>query len=528
MPDDAATKGDEHRFRQRRRQRIRDQLDQGATRKQIAREFAATYRVGRLLAFRWAYDLTLLEAAAGYNDAADDAEAPMSPSTLSRYETWPHGTHSIPPRVGVLQTFAQVYHCAPGDLLDGTDYTDQPEQEAAATALATTGDRANTQTSRYPGDTAAPPPDGESSAWEDEADRRDAVKTLGVLLLAGATRVRQLLRDAESSNVGPLTLAEYDDTVWWLTRNAGVQPYSTLVATADQAAAEVAELLKGRQSAQQRARLELLTGQLAWFQGLFAFELGEYGIARTHLRLARHYGEQLDSTRRTATATVLLASIADVETNIALYGGHSDTALGIVRNARRYATEHTAARLAALEARALAGASPGLHRELAALVDRAEAAVPSRPTFEPGAVPPFGPERFQRFAATALVRARHGRAAEYARWAVQGYETLQASNGEHFHYTNLALARLDLATALLQARQPDPEEAAQLGLRALSMPASLQSDPVRRRTVELLTMFANNPTVRDLPAVEELVEAARGYRPPALPPPPPRPVLGSS
>ena len=141
MPDDAATKGDEHRFRQRRRQRIRDQLDQGATRKQIAREFAATYRVGRLLAFRWAYDLTLLEAAAGYNDAADDAEAPMSPSTLSRYETWPHGTHSIPPRVGVLQTFAQVYHCAPGDLLDGTDYTDQPEQEAAATALATTGDR---------------------------------------------------------------------------------------------------------------------------------------------------------------------------------------------------------------------------------------------------------------------------------------------------------------------------------------------------------------------------------------------------
>ena len=387
-------------------------------------------------------------------------------------------------------------------------------------------ERANTPDSRYPGDAAATTP---HDGTEDDTNRREAVTALGALLLTGATRARQLLRVAESPNVGPLTLDDYDDTVWWLSRNAGVQPLTTLITTADRAAGEVSGLmLEGKHSGKHRTHLELLTGQLAFFQGLFAFEFGEYEIARTHLRLARHYGQQLDSTRENGpTATLVLASVADTETNLALYGGHFDRALEIVRDAQRYATDHTTARLAALEARALAGASPGHHRELNALLDRSEAAIPSRPAFEPGAVPPFGPERFLRFTA-ALARCGHDRAEKFARAAVQQYETLEVSKGEHFHHGNLALARLDLATAMLRAKQPEPEEAMRLGAQALTVPPRFQVDYVRRRTVELLTMVHGTPKLRDLAPVKEFANVARSYQPPALPAPPSRREPGSS
>jgi len=320
------------------------------------------------------------------------------------------------------------------------------------------------------------------------------------VLAAGATRARGLLLSAEAHNVGPLTLDEYDDSVQWLSQNAGVHPLATLIATADRNAEEVAGLLwQGKHSGKQRQHLELLTGQLAYLQGDFAFRLGEYGIARTHLRLARHYGNQLDD-------HLLLASVANVESYLALYQGRFDQALRIVRDAQQYATQHTAARLAALEARAFAGMRPISHRELVELVERAEAALPARPTFEPGAVAPFGPEMYLLYAATASVRAGSERAVEFAGEAVREYETLEASNGERFHYEHLALARLDFAMALLQSKQWDPGEAAGLGIQALAVPRQFHTDPVKRRVVELLRMFHGKATVRELTAVKELAD----------------------
>ncbi len=398
---------------------------------------------------------------------------------------------------------------------------DQARQESQLPA-----DRANPQNSRYPDQTTATtPPD---SSTEDQTNRRQAVKTLGTLLLTGATRTRKLLREAESSNVGPLTLDEYDDAVAWLTRNSHVQPLPTLIETADRNAAEVADLLDGRHSGRQRLRLELLTAQLAFLQGDLAFRLGEHGIARTHLRLARHYGERLRSTdRESSPASLVLASIADVEGFLAIYQGRFDQASTTYRDAQPHATEHTRARLIAGHARALAGHGPTSRREVIRLLDQAEATLPARPTFEPGAVAPFGSETLQLYRATASVRVGHDQAEEFAQEAVRQYETLEASNGERFHYQNLALARLDLGMALVKAKHPEPEEAARLGGRALAVPPELRNDLVRRRTAELLTLLQSTPTFRDLVPVRELTEAARGYRPLA-PPAPSRPALGSS
>jgi hypothetical protein len=354
---------------------------------------------------------------------------------------------------------------------------------------------------------------GSTAIGEDAVNRREAVKTIGALLLGGATRARGLLRSAESSNVGPLTLDEYDEVVETLTRTAHIRPVVPLMAKADQVAAEIAELLKGKQSGRQRTHLERLTGQLAYLQGDFAFRLGNYQVARTHLRLARHYGDQLGD-------HLLLASAANVETYVALYAGRFDEALTTVREARRYASEHTAARLATLEARALAGAEPTAHKELTVLWDQAEAAAPARLPWQSGSVAPFGPEQFAFHAAAASVRASHPRGEEFAREALRQYEALAAVEGERFLHAHLALSRLDLATALVQSKRPEPREAARLGIQALAVPQQLHEDTVKRRAVELLAVLNTHTAWRSLPSVTEFADRARTYRPAALPPPP--------
>jgi transcriptional regulator with XRE-family HTH domain len=54
---------------------------------------------------------------------------------------------------------------------------------------------------RYSGETTALQP--QATAREDDANRREAIKTLGALVAAGATRARSFLRYVESPNVGP-------------------------------------------------------------------------------------------------------------------------------------------------------------------------------------------------------------------------------------------------------------------------------------------------------------------------------------
>ncbi len=122
-------------FRQQRRERIEQLRRQGAITKQIAFTFVREDNVSALLAFRWAYQRTLEEACDDYNNAvADDPSGRMTTRRLSSYESWPRSTNGIQPKVGVLQGFAQVYHCAPGDLIEGIDYTDESKIDADSTS----------------------------------------------------------------------------------------------------------------------------------------------------------------------------------------------------------------------------------------------------------------------------------------------------------------------------------------------------------------------------------------------------------
>jgi hypothetical protein len=71
-------------------------------------------------------------------------------------------------------------------------------------------------------------------------------------------------------------------------------------------------------------------------------------------------------------------------------------------------------------------------------------------------------------------------------------------------------------------------EAARVGIQALAVPGHLQTDPIKRRAHELLSAFSLGPGWTTLPAVKELGEVVRAYRPLALPASESRPTLGSS
>ena len=112
--------------------------------------------------------------------------------------------------------------------------------------------------------------------------------------------------------------------------------------------------------------------------------------------------------------------------------------------------------------------------------------------------------------ASTLVRLGDGGTAEpYARHAVALHnvpgvkDTLFEDRGN---------ATLNLATSLVVRQQPEPEEAARLGIQAIAVPHQQRTETVRTRAVELCQLL---DSWRATPAVKEFAERLRGYQLPA-------------
>jgi hypothetical protein len=70
-------------------------------------------------------------------------------------------------------------------------------------------------------------------------------------------------------------------------------------------------------------------------------------------------------------------------------------------------------------------------------------------------------------------------------------------------------ATLNLAGSLLIRRQPDPEEAARLGIEAVVVPEAQRTETVRKRAMELCQLLG---TWNELPAVNDFAERLREYQ----------------
>jgi transcriptional regulator with XRE-family HTH domain len=337
------------------------------------------------------------------------------------------------------------------------------------------------------------------------ANRRTAIKAITVMGGFGALSGRRLLTDAadaavaasrKRARVDPMTLEELDQDVERFAVDCLAVSHADLFPQVWDDWQQVERLLDALKD---RAHLTLLGGQLAYFLARLSFNLGDYAAARRHAVLAWEYAEDVGQ-------PVLCASVRTLQGTIAYYGSQPQRSLDMLRAAEPYDTPYTRARIAANTARAYAalGDRPSAERALAAM-ERHLVDLP----VQPGDAP-YTPGTAMSALASTLVRLGDGEnAEEYARQAVALHD-LPGSKDTLFE--DRGNATLNLATSLVVRRQPEPEEAARLGIQAIAVPHGQRTETVRTRAVELCQLL---DTWRTTPAVKEFAERLREYKLPA-------------
>ena len=89
--------------------------------RRIASELQERHGLGARAAYRIAHGWTQEEAARRWNERWPDEGSVKTGKSFSYWETWP-GRGGRQPSARTLERLAELYHCRPGDLLDGRDF----------------------------------------------------------------------------------------------------------------------------------------------------------------------------------------------------------------------------------------------------------------------------------------------------------------------------------------------------------------------------------------------------------------------
>ncbi|MBL7499878.1 helix-turn-helix transcriptional regulator [Frankia sp. CNm7] len=323
-----------------------------------------------------------------------------------------------------------------------------------------------------------------------DGDRPDSVEEIG-------HRIEAL----RATSTGAEVLAEFDALVSTIPSEYEATGPGALAPRVLTQRRRVQGLLTGRQPPRQRGRLYEIAGQLSGTLGYMAVNTGQFRLARAYCQEALQVAELLDDRG-------LAAWVRGSQSLCEYYAGDYWAALDLARDGRRLA--HGSAeeiRLAVNgEARALGrlGDRAGVDRavgEAFALAERYSLPAGMSPclSFEPYSV-----ARIAANAATAYVSVGEpDRVREYADMAAEVADQSESM-------WSRCLVRLDLATALLLAPTPDPEQAAALGLEAVTSAAHNPIESIRRRSHELVT---HAQPWRPLGPVNQLAEVTRTLTP---------------
>ena len=340
------------------------------------------------------------------------------------------------------------------------------------------------------------------------ANRRTAIKAITVMGGVGALGGRHLLVDAadaavaayrKRARVDPMTLEELDQDVERFALECLGVPHAELFPQVCDDWQQVERFLDARQSLKDRAHLTLLGGQLTYFLARLSFNMGDYAAARRHAVLAWQYAEDVEQ-------PVLCASLRTLQGTIAFYAGQHQKSLDLLRAAGAYDTPYNRSRVAANTARAYAvlGDRPRAERALAAM-ERHLVDLPPQPGDSP-----YTTATAMSALASTLTRLGEGETAEaYARQAVALHNVPAVKDTPFEDRDN---ATLNLAASLVLRRQPEPVEAARLGIEAIAVPEAQRTETVRKRAVELYRLLGR---WRTSPAVKDLADRLRGYELPA-------------
>ncbi|WP_239341750.1 helix-turn-helix transcriptional regulator [Frankia sp. CiP3] len=282
---------------------------------------------------------------------------------------------------------------------------------------------------------------------EDSTDRRQVFELAAAGVLAADT-----YRRWTATGPDPLTVAEIEDQVdqhaaiYTTTAHDALAPM--VYRTWWQAETQLREATRLRA----HRRLTVAAGSCAYMLCRLAFNMDDHTASRRFLTLAGDHAED-------AEEPVLAASVAEMASTLAFYGGRYEEAARVAAEAaQRFPHPYTAARLAAYEARA--HAVLGDERSTRAALERMR-----RDAVGLGARPgmaPFAPNLAEVFAGGVLARLGAGDEAEPIARAA-----LTQTHGLGFEDQGHAL--LGLAVALATRTRPAPDEAAAVAARAVAV-----------------------------------------------------------
>jgi transcriptional regulator with XRE-family HTH domain/tetratricopeptide (TPR) repeat protein len=336
------------------------------------------------------------------------------------------------------------------------------------------------------------------------ANRRTAIKAITVMGGVGALGGRHLLVEAadaavaayrKRAQVDPMTLEELDQDVERFALECLGVPHAELFPQVCDDWQQVERFLDARQSLKDRAHLTLLGGQLAYFLARLSFNMGDYAAARRHAVLAWQYAEDVGQ-------PVLCASVRTLQGTIAFYAGQHRKALDLLQAAGAYNSPYNRSRIEANTARAYAvlGDRPRAERALEAM-ERHLVDLPP----QPGDSPYTAATAMSALATTLACLGEGGAAEPYARRAVASY---LAPGVRNILFEDRGNATLNLAASLVLRRQPEPVEAARLGIEAIAVPEVQRTETVRKRAVVLYGLLGRWPTIS---AVKDFADRLRGY-----------------
>lgn len=251
----------------------------------------------------------------------------------------------------------------------------------------------------------------------------------------------------------------------------------------------VHRLMIGNQQLKQRAQLFELAGRLSGQLSYMAVNLGNFSVAQA-------YGAEAFELARFIEQDELAAWIRGTQSLAAYYTGDYKRSLILAQDGQRYAKDGIQAVRLAIngEARALGKLQNG--RGGGEAVTRAYRLLERFPPAE-GMTPciSFGiysEARTASNAATAYLALRQTK--QVLSYAERAREIVDTSPSQWSY----ALIRLDMAMALLNADQPEPEGASALGVEALNAVRHQRIESIQQRTRELastLRPWRHLPTV---------------------------------
>lgn len=261
----------------------------------------------------------------------------------------------------------------------------------------------------------------------------------------------------------------------------------------------VARLLQGKQTLTQRHRLYAVAGWLSAVLGHLSLDLGHAASAAAHCRTALQLAGEVGH-------TALAVWVRGTQAMLATFHDQPHVGVAAARAGRQFAPLGSSAtvRLLAQEARACArlGDQRGMEYAMAG-AEEAMAHQSEKPT---RSIFSFAAPYLPFYAGTSWVwLGQPDRAERSARNAIAFCDVAPAD-----WPVARVLARIDLATALLQRNEP--EEAARIGLDSMVLAAERPTEPVARRSAELHAALRPYETIAE---VHDFVEHFQtGWVPP--------------